>query len=299
MTNVVDVLDETRTRIGAIAFDPSPAHLSVRRTASGFEMTLPITVRLEFKATTAPQPLVTDLSATITAIDDQQRGIFLGRARQEGWFTGSIPSSNVTSGLVWEAPLVALAAYEKFRDVQRPRFRIALLGQLSFLLPPASGRKVRTEPQQVYGDVEITYPTEVWIRAVREVGVLQAIYLEVPLPSSPQKPWDAVWRSVAEAAMAFERGGETGRRGAIVAIRQALDDWRSIDGEREDMGPGWKYPDKEDREKRTARQRLDAIRWHLREFAHLGAHSGAEHWSRQDAVLLLSSVSSLLALRRP
>jgi hypothetical protein len=74
---------------------------------------------------------------------------------------------------------------------------------------------------------------------------------------------------------------------------------RPLDGEREDIGPGWKNPEKADRESRTARQRLDAIRWHLREFAHLAAHSGAEHWSREDAVLLLSSVSALLALRRP
>jgi len=258
-----------------------------------------MTVELELRATIDPQPLVSDLSATMTAIDDQQRAIFLGRARHDGWFTGAVPKSNVSTGLVWEAPLVALAAYEKFRDVQRPHFRIALLGQLSFLLPPASGRRVRTEPQQVYGDVEITYPTETWIRAVREVGVSQAIYLEVPLPSSPPRPWDAVWRSVAEAATAFERGGETGRKGAILAARQALDDWRNIDGEREDIGPGWKHPDKNDRESRTARQRLDAIRWHLREFAHLAAHSGAERWSREDAVLLLSSVSALLALRRP
>jgi len=44
MTNVVDVRDDTRTRIGTITFDPSPAHLPARRTASGFELTLPITV---------------------------------------------------------------------------------------------------------------------------------------------------------------------------------------------------------------------------------------------------------------
>lgn len=298
MTNVVDVQDESRRRIGAITFDQSPDRLIAQRTAAGFELAFPITVSLELRATSDPQPLVTDLSARITAINDQQNGLLLGRGRQDGWFAGAIPSSNTPTNLVWAAPLAALAAYEKFRDVQRPRFRMAVLGQLSFLIP-SLGRRVRTEPQQVYGEVEITYPTEVWIKAVRDVGVSQAIFLEVPLPSSPPKPWDAVWKSVAEAATAFERGGETGRKGAILAVRQALDDWRKIDGEQEDVGPGWKQPDQRDREARTARQRLDAIRWHLREYAHLAAHSGAEHWSREDAVLLLASMSALLALRNP
>ena len=298
MTNVVEVRDESRTQIGAITFDPSPEQLSARRTAGGFELTFPITVTLGFEAMSDPQPLVTDLSATITAINDQQNGLVLGRGQQEGWFTGAVPSSNAPTGLVWAAPLAALAAYEKFRDVQRPRFRIAILGQLSFLLP-SPGRRVRTESRQVHGEVAITYPTEVWVRAVRDVGLSQAIYLEVPLPSSPLNPWDAGWRSVAEAATAFERGGETSRKAAILAVRQALDGWRQIEGGREDLGPGWKQPDKKDREARTARQRLDAIRWHLREFAHLAAHSGAEHWSREDAVLLLSSMSALLARRRP
>lgn len=298
MTSVVDVQDESRRRIGAITFDQSPDRLIAQRTAAGFELAFPITVSLELRATSDPQPLVTDLSVRVTAINDQQNGLLLGRGRQDGWFTGAIPSSNAPTNLVWAAPLAALAAHEKFRDVQRPRFRMAVLGQLSFLLP-SSGRRVRTEPQQVYGEAEITYPTEVWIKAVRDVGVSQAIFLEVPLPSSPPKPWDAVWKSVAEAATAFERGGETGRKGAILAVRQALDDWRQIDGEREDLGPGWEQPDKKDREARTAPQRLGAIRWHLREYAHLAAHSGAEHWSREDAVLLLSSMSALLALRKP
>lgn len=298
MTNIIEVRNESRATIGNITFNGSPDRLTARRTAAGFEVEIPLTVALQLNSTSDSQPLVTDLSASITALNDQHHALFLGRARHNGWFTGAIPTSNNPTVLVWEGPLTALATYEKFRDVQRPRFRLSVLGQLSHLLPPP-GRRVRTEPQQVYGDVGISYPTEVWIKAIRDVGVSQAIFLEVPLPSSPPTPWDVVWRSVAEAATAFERGGETGRRGAIVAVRQALDDWRKIDGEREDPGPGWKAPTKEEREARTARQRLDAIRWHLREYAHLAAHTEASQWSRQDALLLLSTLAALLAVRSP
>lgn len=199
---------------------------------------------------------------------------------------------------MWEAPLTALAAYENFRDVESPRFRFAVLAQLAFLLP-GSEPQIRTGPHQVYGEVEVTYPLEVWIKAMRNTGVSQAVFLEIPLPSSPPAPWDAVWRSVAEAAVAFERGGETGRKGAILAIRQALDEWRRIEGEREDLGPGWKAPSTEDLNARTARQRLDALRYHLREYANLAAHSEATGWSREDASLLLSVISTLLAIRKP
>jgi hypothetical protein len=182
--------------------------------------------------------------------------------------------------------------------VEPPRFQFAVLAQLAFLLP-ASGSQIRTGPHQVYGEVEVTYPLEVWIKAMCNVGVSQAVFLEIPLPASPPGPWDAVWRSVAEAAVAFERGGETGRKGAILAIRQALDEWRKIEGEREDLGPGWKAPSMEDRNARTARQRLDARRYHLREYANLAAHSEATDWSREDASLLLATISALLAIRKP
>jgi len=54
-----------------------------------------------------------------------------------------------------------------------------------------------------------------------------------------------------------------------------------------------------DRESRTKKQRLNALRWHLMQAAHLGPHTGAEEWSRDDALLMLSVLSALLAERKP
>ncbi len=121
--------------------------------------------------------------------------------------------------------------------------------------------------------------------------------IEVPLPSSPPTPWDAVWKAVIEATTAFETGGETGWKGCANAVRLALDEWRKI--EREDMGPGWTPPSREDLEKRSTRERIDNIRWNLRHYANLAPHTGAEQWSRDDAVLMLATLSALLAIRRP
>jgi hypothetical protein len=83
----------------------------------------------------------------------------------------------------------------------------------------------------------------------------------------------------------------------VAAVRLALEKWQGI--EKEDMGPGWKAPSMIERKDRTKRQRLDNVRWHLYQCAHLGPHSSAEDWTRDDAVLLLSTLAALLAERKP
>jgi hypothetical protein len=298
MEDSIPIQSANGVEVGTIVFGANLERLGVRKTASGADIEFPMVINLGFNSTVDPQPLLTDVHAQITGVSEQRTMLPLGRGRCVGWFMGAMPSASISTNLVWEAPLTALAAYEKFRDVEPPRFQFAVLAELAFLLP-ASGSQIRTGPHQVYGEVEVTYPAEVWTKATRNSGVSQAVFLEIPLPASPPGPWDAVWRSIGEAAVAFERGGETGRKGAILAIRQALDEWRKIEGEREDLGPGWKAPSMEDRNARTARQRLDALRYHLREYANLAAHSEATGWSREDASLLLATISALLAIRKP
>ena len=65
------------------------------------------------------------------------------------------------------------------------------------------------------------------------------------------------------------------------------------------MGPGWTRPNGDDLRNRTTRQRLDNIRWYLREYSHLAPHSGAEEFTRDNAILMLSTLSALLVVRRP
>src|SRR5439155_15691305 len=170
---------------------------------------------------------------------------------------------------------------------------------LCYLVPQSlpGGRTWRTEPFPVHGEVEVSYPTEVWIKMLRALNASYPVLLEVPLPSSPPTPWDGVWGAIAEGTTAVERGGETGWKGCISAVRLALDRWREI--EAEDMGPGWARPNGDDLRKRTTKQRLDNIRWHLREYTHLAPHSGAEEFARDDALLMLSTLSALLVVRKP
>jgi hypothetical protein len=147
------------------------------------------------------------------------------------------------------------------------------------------------------GYIEVSYPREVWIKMIRNLGVAENVLIEIPLPLSPKGQWDPVWKALVDARNAFEQGGSTGWKGCVTSVRLALEKWRKVDPEK--PGPGWQPPKVADREAWTKTQRLDALRWYLMQTAHLGAHTGADEWSRDDALLLLSTLSALLAERKP
>jgi hypothetical protein len=99
-----------------------------------------------------------------------------------------------------------------------------------------------------------------------------------------------VWEGLQNARIAFEQGGSTGWKGCVMGVRLALENWQKI--EPEDLSQS-------DKTKRTKRQRLDHLRWSLLQIGHFFAHNGAEECSRDDAMLLLSTLSTLLAERKP
>ena len=305
MANVIEVIDEKRETVGSITFEQASEALTAFRRAAGFDLHLPMTVRLELRNRVDPCPMLSNLSAVITAIGDAQNLLTVGRAvgriGPQEWFVGQVKESRIGAALIWSDTIPALAAYERFRDGRLPRFKITIAAEFCYLIPPAipgrTGLKWRTEPFPVHGEAEVSYQTEVWIKMLRHLNVSHPVLLEIPLPSSPPKPWGAVWHAIAEASSSFERGGETGWKGCISAVRLALDRWREI--EAEDMGPGWARPNGDDLRKRTTKQRLDNIRWHLREYTYLAPHSGAEEFARDDALLMLSTLSALLVVRKP
>jgi hypothetical protein len=291
MRNSVEVKDANGVSVGKITFDEAPRQLSSHRTAAGFELQLPMTVQLKLNSALDPCPMLSNISAVITAVNEAGKEVTLTRAQHYGWVIGAVKESSTPAAMIWSDSLSALIAYERFRDGRRPRFKIALDAELCKLVPPSlGGARRRTEPFTVQGTAEVSYPSDVWVKLVRDLAISNPILIEVPLPSSPPSPWDGVWRAIGEATMAFERGGETGWKGCISAVRLALDRWREV--EAEDVGPS-------DLKKRTTKQRLDNIRWHLREYTHLAPHSGAEEFTRDDALLMLSTLSALLVVRKP
>jgi hypothetical protein len=130
---------------------------------------------------------------------------------------------------------------------------------------------------------------------LQRLGVAENVLVEIPLPGNPTGDWDPVWRALIDSRNYFEQGGETGWKGCVASVRLALEKWRDI--EVEDAGPGFVKPTVPQREARTKKQRLNQLRWDLLQMAHEGPHTHAAHWTRDDALLMLSTLSALLAER--
>lgn len=294
--------------VGSINFVESPERLSAHRTASGFEMRVPIVINFDTVKKDDPLPMVGNFRGEVFAKDISGALMVVGRVWSDSWETGNVyyseessPSTSKDHYLIWAGALADLALFERARDGRSPALAIRLSGEFCHLLTGVHPHfRVRTEPRRIYsrsGNIEVTYPKEVWVETLRVLGVAENVLVEIPLPGRPSPEWDDVWKALVEARNAFEQGGSSGWVNCVRSARLALEKWQQH--EAEDKGPGWVSPSRADREARTKKQRLDNIRWHLYQLAHKGVHTGAEEWTRDDALLMLSTLSALLAERKP
>lgn len=144
---------------------------------------------------------------------------------------------------------------------------------------------------------KIGYSQRVWTKMVRDVGVQDSILVEIPFRSDPPTGWEPIWAALRDAKDSFDAGGSTDWNNTARSVRLALEEWRKL--EKEDQGAGWQGPKIADFQSRTKAQRIDNLRWHLIQLAHYAAHTKADEWTRDDALLLLSTLCSLLAERKP
>lgn len=171
-----------------------------------------------------------------------------------------------------------------------PVFKIQFYGELCYLLKTDTLRySVRTHPQNIYGDTEFSYPKEIWLTKLQQLGVLENVLVEVPLRSSPPAPWNDVWENLVAARKHFEQGGSTGWNACVLSVRQALETWRDIEGN---------VTGSADATKRSKRERLNNLRLALHQCTHVWIHND-EECTRDDALLMLSTLSALLAERQP
>ncbi len=276
-------------QVGLITFQ-SPNHLQAHRTAGGFRLHLPIMVTLHADKGATTRPLLTNLRAALSYQSSDGVIRHLGQASSEGIFAGE---ASAYSDLIWFDSLVALTAYDRLRNGKPPRIKARVSAEVCWLFNTA--RWIRTEPFSLEGETEVQYQTEAWVSMLRHLGVAENVLVEVPLPGTAPTEWEEVWRALVEARNAFEQGQETGWSQCAVKVRHALELWREI--EPETMWDGFKAP-REALEAWAKPSRLDGIRWHLFQCASAAAHpKGA--WSRDDALLMLSTLSALLAVRKP
>lgn len=288
---------------GAIEFD-DPRDLRARQTFDGLVVAFPMKVEVERPEKLAGLPMLTGVRATISAFSKE---IGVAHDPNESYPAGEhdgvlelpIPTSVVRrietqrDGYAFELNLRVRALLQVLRMVelapdplkqeQEPQERVA--------------KRVVGEPIRVSGDVRLTVDPQVWATMLNATGLGENVFVEIPLPPRPAPEWQDVWKALRTAREALNRGGANAWKSVVTESRLALEKWAEL--EQPDQGPGWQAPSRPDKEARTKQQRRDNLRWHLLQCAHEAAHSHADEWTRDDAVLILSTLASLLATRKP
>ncbi|MDQ3803060.1 MAG: hypothetical protein M3416_04305 [Acidobacteriota bacterium] len=309
MAKVIEIAIGRDRNEGTITFEENPRQLHADRTADGFKLSIPVKIGFYTVTESAPRPMLSNLRGTVLADGSNSPKFEIGRIYSEDWFTaysrGQDEPETIRereASLTWQGSLAELVLFEKIREGNAPQLEISLRGEFCYLLQGAHRfYGVRTEPQRFYSrsgnSARVSYPREVWNKMLQSLGVAENVLVEVPLPGNPSGDWDPVWRALIDARNYFEQGGSTGWKGCVTSVRLALEKWRGV--EVEDPGPGFVRPSQADREARTKKQRLDQLRWDLLQMAHQGPHTHTEMWTRDDALLMLATLSALLAERSP
>lgn len=231
--------------------------------------------------------------------DASGKQVELGTASCDSIHTTPVRDAPITFS--WDWTLGAFAFYERIRAGREPQFRLQLCGDIRYILVGRDGGRTGKEPVSVatkfYEWGEVGYSRELWTKMMRDVGVQDSIMVEIPFPPDPPTGWEPIWAALRDARDSFDSGGSTGWNNTARSVRLALEEWRKL--EKEDPGPGWQAPKITDLQSRTKSQRIDNIRWHLIQVAHNAAHTKADEWTRDDALLLFSTLCSLLAQRKP
>lgn len=295
MSQSVEIKNQHDDVVGHINFNVEPNYLSASRTAAGFSLSIPAQLSLNLVGKDEPRPMVSNLWCLLFASDASGASVEVGRAQYDSWVSvgwSDSPGKSVPSDIrmIWRGTFAELAVFEKLREGRPPQLQIQLWGELCYLLPSEHPRhQLRTPPQRIHGNVTVSYPKEIWVQKLRSLGILENVLVEIPLPKSPPAPWDEVWKNLVASRNHFEQGGTTGWSGCILSVRQALEKWRDIEGV--NTGPA-------DPTKRSKKERLDNLRLALHQCTHVWIHKDEES-SRDDALLMLSTLSALLAERKP
>lgn len=276
--------------VGAITFTQPERSLGAVRTAWGFRLSIPALVTLLPPSGSGAPLILENLRAVFGA-----GGLEIGVSEYRLTLRTGIRDQPIT--LSWDWTLPAWVVYERLRAGKDPQFAVTVSGDIRYVLTGESGKEPCSIAIAFYRSGQVVYSQRAWTDMLRAMNLRDAVLIEIPFPSDPPNGWEPIWQALRDARDSFDAGGATGWKNCIASIRHALEEWQDL--EKEDQGPGWHAPNKVERESRTKQQRIDNIRWHLIQLAHYAAHTRADEWTRDDALLALSTLCSLLAVRRP
>ena len=284
--------------VGSIAFTQPGAGLNASRTAVGFRLQIPAVMTFSAPSGSGLPLTLENLRVAFYA-DHAGRQTEIGSAPCDSIF--STPMQETPIVFSWDWTIHAFAFYERLRAGMEPKFRLQVCGNVRYILVPEGCPRNGREPCSIatsfYQWGEVGYSQKAWTKMMRNLNLQDSILVEIPFPSDPPSAWEPIWDALRDARESFDTGGSTGWKSAVTSVRLALEEWQKI--EKEDQGLGWQSPKTPDLRSRTKEQRIDNIRWHLIQLAHYAAHTKAEEWTRDDALLMLSTLCSLLAVRKP
>jgi hypothetical protein len=292
---------------GNWTLEDSQTGFSIQRIADGFVLRL--VARIASKQPLPRLALLSGLHADIKDGASPGREL-LGTAfdRNNYWIqAGQIPET--VAYLEWRGNMAAFEKFEANRVGHAPQLVLSCRGFMEFqeMLtlnvdtrkrpPETRSVQIRTSPMQIACEMTLNLPKDAWVAAINSAGLRQAILVEIPLPPARPEPWASVWEALDEARRYFDQGGTTGWNGCVTAVRKALDAWQQIDGEKTE----WEAtkPKRDELEAKSKDDRFKGLRWQLQQCAHLAPHSPDKEWTRDDAVLMLATLSGLLVTRKP
>src|SRR5215213_2701376 len=247
--------------IAKIIFNEPAEHLRVIRSVSEFTVEIPITIRFKTmpKGLEHLHPSLNYLWGDVFTSNSPNNNYSVGKISQLDFKEDFRPNQDSNSRIKWTGNLSSLALFEKIRNGGTPKIQLSLHGEFYYSVDIDNRKtpRIRTESKTFWLNYNIEISKDLWIDRLRKIDFLENVLIEIPLPTSPNSPWDDVWKAIVDAREAFEKGGTTAWKDCIVSCRLALEKWQNI--EKEDMGAGWQSPSPADRRLRTKEQRLDNI----------------------------------------
>ena len=277
--------------VGTIDFSQPEGELGSVRTANGFRLQIPAIVTF-LTPTGSSLPLALENLRATFFHDGAGREIEIGVAIYSATLFTPVRDTPISLSLDWTRD--AFAFYEQLRGGREAKFRLSVSGDIRYILIAPGGSATGRDPVSIAKHFHqmgvVVYSQIIWTKMMRDLNLRDSVIVEIPFPSDPPTGWEPVWDALRDARSSFDTGGSTGWKNAATSVRLALEEWRRIDAE--DKGTS-------DLHSRTKLQRIDNIRWQLIQLAHFAAHTKADEWSRDDALLLISTLCSLLAVRKP
>jgi hypothetical protein len=288
-------------RVGTIEFHESSSALGnrgARRTAEGFTMILPARVTLNWEPDSHRQPHLSALRVHVYY--DPNSSTDLGVAFDRSTYMAADPRGEHDLELEWRGAPDVLARIEKLRSGTGPKLRLVCFAEACWVYFQERGGTsdmIRGAPDRVYGVSRVAYPIEAWVEHMNAIGAIGNVLVDMPVPANCPPGWNDIFDGLDEARRNLARGGEDGWKSCVVAVRLAFEKWRAL--EPESFGIGWPAANQQQRMQWSKEERAEAMRYQAYQYAHLSAHSHAQRWRREDAILAFTTLAALLAARHP